>query len=67
MIISYDTIISINDSDTDKVSNIRKTFKAGEAIMAIQNVWHQASNQGDEQLRFMVSWIGEKGEPVVMQ
>ena len=44
-----------------------KTFKAGEAIMAIQNVWHQASNQGDEQLIFMVSWIGEKGKPVVMQ
>jgi quercetin dioxygenase-like cupin family protein len=65
--VDFDTIISINDSDTDKVSNIRKTFKAGEAIMAIQNVWHQASNQGDEQLRFMVSWIGEKGEPVVMQ
>ena len=35
--------------------------------MAIQNVWHQASNQSDEQLIFMVSWIGEKGKPVVMQ
>ena len=65
--VDFDTTISINDSDTDKVSSIRKTFKAGEAIMAIQNVWHQASNQGDEQLIFMVSWIGEKGEPVVMQ
>ena len=65
--VDFDTTISINDSDTDKVSSIRKTFKAGEAIMAIQNVWHQASNQGDKQLIFMVSWIGEKGEPVVMQ
>ena len=46
---------------------MRKTFKAGEAIMAIQNVWHQASNQADEQPIFMVSRIGEKGEPVVMQ
>ena len=65
--VDFDTTISINDSDTDKVSSIRKTFKAGEAIMAIQNVWHQASNQSDEQLIFMVSWIGEKGKPVVMQ
>ena len=65
--VDFDTTTSINDNDSDKVSNIRKTFKAGEAIMAIQNVWHQASNQGDEQLVFMVSWIGEKGEPVVKQ
>lgn len=65
--VDFDTTISINDSHSDKVSSIRKTFKAGEAIMAIQNVWHQASNQGEEQLIFMVSWIGEKGEPIVMQ
>ena len=65
--VDFDTTTSINDNDSDKVSSIRKTFKAGEAIMAIQNVWHQASNQGDEQLIFMVSWIGEKGKPVVKQ
>jgi quercetin dioxygenase-like cupin family protein len=65
--VDFDTTSSINDSDGDKVSSMRKTFKAGEAIMAIQNVWHQASNQGDKQLIFMVSWIGEKGEPVVLQ
>ena len=65
--VDFDTTSSIDDSDGDKVSSMRKTFKAGEAIMAIQNVWHQASNQGDEQLIFMVSWIGEKGKPVVLQ
>ena len=36
--VDFDITISINDSDSDKVSSIRKTFKAGEAIMAIQNV-----------------------------
>ena len=65
--VDFDTTTSINGNDSDKVSSMTKTFKAGEAIMAIQNVWHQASNQGDEQLIFMVSWIGEKGEPVVKQ
>jgi quercetin dioxygenase-like cupin family protein len=65
--VDFDTTTNVNDIDSDKVSSMRKTFKAGEAIMAIQNVWHQASNQGEEQLIFMVSWIGEKGKPVVKQ
>ncbi len=65
--VDFDTTTSIYDSDSENNSSFKKTFKAGESIMAIQNVWHQASNQSDEVLIFMVSWIGEKGKPTVIQ
>ena len=62
--VDFDTESPLDDLSSDKTSTTQSVYKAGESFLAVSNTWHVSSNQGSEDLVFMVSWLGEKGEPI---
>jgi len=62
--VDFDNDSSLDDLSSEKTSTVQSVYKAGDSFLAVSNTWHVSSNQGSEDLVFMVSWLGEKGEPV---
>ena len=62
--VDFDTESPLDDLSSDKISTTQSVYKAGESFLAVSNTWHVSSNQGLEDLVFMASWLGEKGEPI---
>ncbi len=51
------------------VSNLNKksSRKAGEeAFLGVRDTWHLSQNLGDQDLIFIVTWIGEKDSPLAI-
>lgn len=65
--VNYDTETSIDDKSTEKKIVTTQTYKAGEeAFLGVRDTWHLSQNLGDEDLIFIVTWIGEKDSPVAV-
>ena len=64
--VDFDTESSLDDVTSEKTSTRQSVYKAGDSFLAISNTWHVSSNQGSEDLVFMVSWLGEKGQPLAV-
>ena len=65
--VNYDTETSIDDKTTEKKIVTTQTYKAGEeAFLGVRDTWHLSQNLGDEDLIFIVTWIGEKDSPVAV-
>lgn len=65
--VNYDTETSINDTMSEKNIITTQTYKAGEeAFLGVRDTWHLSQNLGDEDLIFLVTWIGEKGSPLAI-
>lgn len=62
--VSFDENTSVDRPGTEKTVTRTETYKAGDAFLGTPNTWHYSSNQGDVELVFMVSWIGEDGMPI---
>lgn len=62
--VSYDEDTPLSDDANEKSPTRQETYSAGDAFLATPNTWHYSSNQGDEELIFMISWFGEDGQPV---
>ena len=62
--VDFDNDSPLDDLSSEKTSTTQSVYKAGESFLAVSNTWHISSNQGSEDLIFMVSWLGEKGEPI---
>jgi oxalate decarboxylase/phosphoglucose isomerase-like protein (cupin superfamily) len=67
--VNFDTEANLEDNAVEKTVNTTQTFKAGDkAFLGVSNTWHYSENLGDEDLIFMVTWLGEKDKPIaVMQ
>jgi oxalate decarboxylase/phosphoglucose isomerase-like protein (cupin superfamily) len=67
--VNFDTEANLEDNSVEKTVNTTQTFKAGDkAFLGVSNTWHYSENLGDEDLIFMVTWLGEKDKPIaVMQ
>jgi hypothetical protein len=47
--------------------NATQSFQAGDkAFLGVANTWHFSENLGDEDLIFMVTWLGEKDKPIAV-
>ena len=65
--VNYDTETSIDDKNSEKNIITTQTYKAGEeAFLGVRDTWHLSQNLGDEDLIFIVTWIGEKDSPVAV-
>ena len=65
--VNYDTETSIDDKNSEKNLIITQTYKAGEeAFLGVRDTWHLSQNLGDEDLIFIVTWIGEKDSPLAV-
>lgn len=65
--VNYDTETSIDDKTTEKKIVTTQTYKAGEeAFLGVRDTWHLSQNLGNEDLIFIVTWIGEKDSPVAV-
>jgi quercetin dioxygenase-like cupin family protein len=41
----------------------RQTFEAGKGFLESVNVWHNGKNLGDMPVKFLVVFVGERGQP----
>ncbi len=65
--VNYDTETSIDDKNSEKNIITTQTYKAGEeAFLGVRDTWHLSQNLGDEDLIFIVTWIGEKDSPLAV-
>ena len=65
--VNYDTEKTINDTMLEKNIITTQTYKAGEeAFLGVRDTWHLSQNLGDEDLIFIVTWIGEKDKPLAI-
>lgn len=65
--VNYDTETSIDDISSEKKIVTTQTYKAGEeAFLGVRDTWHLSQNLGDQDLIFIVTWIGEKDSPVAI-
>lgn len=65
--VNFDTEASLEGNAVEKTVNATQTFKAGDkAFLGVSNTWHYSENLGNEDLIFMVTWLGEKGEPIAV-
>jgi oxalate decarboxylase/phosphoglucose isomerase-like protein (cupin superfamily) len=65
--VNYDTVTSINDTMSEKNIITTQTYKAGEeAFLGVRDTWHLSQNLGNEDLIFLVTWIGEKDKPLAI-
>ena len=65
--VNYDTETSIDDKNSEKNIITTQTYRAGEeAFLGVRDTWHLSQNLGDEDLIFIVTWIGEKDSPVAV-
>ena len=61
---NYDEGTPLSDDANEKSPTRQETYSTGDAFLATPNTWHYSSNQGDEELIFMISWFGEDSQPV---
>ena len=65
--VNYDTETSIDDISSEKKIITTQTYKAGDqAFLGVRDTWHLSQNLGDQDLIFIVTWIGEKDNPVAI-
>ncbi|MGB2342574.1 MAG: cupin domain-containing protein [Flavobacteriaceae bacterium] len=65
--VNFDTEALLEDNAVEKTVNATQTFKAGgKAFLGVANTWHFSENLGDEDLIFMVTWLGEKDKPIAV-
>lgn len=65
--VNYDTETSIEDISSEKNIITTQTYKAGEeAFLGVRDTWHLSQNLGDQDLIFIVTWIGEKDSPLAI-
>ena len=65
--VNYDTNTSLEDSSLEKSTSVTQSYKAGDkAFLGVSNTWHFSQNLGDEDLIFMVTWLGEDGEAIAV-
>lgn len=65
--VNYDTETSIDDISSEKKIITTQTYKAGDqAFLGVRDTWHLSQNLGDQDLIFIVTWIGEKDSPVAI-
>lgn len=64
--VNFDTAASLDDKSLNKSTSTTKTFKSGDTFIGTANTWHFSENLGDEDLIFMVSWLGEKDAPIAV-
>ena len=65
--VNYDTETSIEDISSEKNITTTQTYKAGEeAFLGVRDTWHLSQNLGDQDLIFIVTWIGEKDSPLAI-
>ena len=65
--VNYDTETSIEDISSEKNIITTQTYKAGEeAFLGVRDTWHLSQNLGDQDLIFIVTWIGEKDRPLAI-
>lgn len=65
--VNFDTEATLEDNAVEKTVNVTQTFKAGDkAFLGVSNTWHYSENLGDEDLIFMVTWLGEKDKPIAV-
>lgn len=65
--VNYDTETSIEDISSEKKIITTQTYKAGEeAFLGVRDTWHLSQNLGDQDLIFIVTWIGEKDSPLAI-
>ena len=65
--VNYDTETSIEDISSEKNIITTQTYKAGEeAFIGVRDTWHLSQNLGDQDLIFIVTWIGEKDSPLAI-
>ena len=65
--VNFDTEAALEDNAVEKTVNSTQTFKAGDkAFLEVSNTWHYSENLGDEDLIFMVTWLGEKDKPIAV-
>ena len=65
--VNFDTSTSLKEKSSEKTVVSTQTYKAGEkAFLGVSNVWHYSENLGNEDLIFMISWLGEKNEPIAV-
>lgn len=65
--VNFDTEATLEDNAVEKTVNSTQTFKAGDkAFLGVSNTWHYSENLGDEDLIFMVTWLGEKDKPIAV-
>jgi oxalate decarboxylase/phosphoglucose isomerase-like protein (cupin superfamily) len=65
--VNFDTEATLEDNAVVKIVNATQTFKAGDkAFLGVSNTWHYSENLGDEDLIFMVTWLGEKDKPIAV-
>ncbi len=44
-----------------------RTFSAGEGFVDVVNLWHNGRNLGDQPVRFLVVFAGQKGTPTLIR
>jgi quercetin dioxygenase-like cupin family protein len=44
-----------------------RTFGAGEGFVDVVNLWHNGRNLGDQPVRFLVVFAGQKGTPTLIR
>lgn len=62
--IEYDRETPADDSGGTKTATDTKVYTAGDSFMSVVDTWHQSSNRGSEPFVFIVSWMGEEGQPL---
>ena len=67
MTVNYDTETSIDGIGSEKTIISSETYKAGDkAFLGVAKTWHISENKSNEDLIFIVSWLGEKDKPLVV-
>ena len=65
--VNYDTQTSLEGIGSEKTILKSETYKAGDkAFLGVANTWHVSENKGNEDLIFIVSWLGEKDQPLAV-
>jgi oxalate decarboxylase/phosphoglucose isomerase-like protein (cupin superfamily) len=65
--VNFDTNTSKEEKSSEKTVVSTQTYKAGDkAFLGVSNTWHFSQNLGDEDLIFMVTWLGEKNKPITV-
>ena len=65
--VNYDTETSIDGTGSEKTILSYETYKAGDkAFLGVANTWDISENKGNEDLIFIVSWLGEKDKPLAV-
>lgn len=62
--VNYDLSTPTAEQNSSKSATRQETYTAGDTFLATPNTWHYSANNGDEELIFMISWIGVDGQPV---